>query len=361
MKRREFPSLNEIHRLPRHRNVRNSRAAIPRRIHRPIFESLEARIAPAIINWINPAGGEWDAAANWQGSVLPGPDDEAMIEEPGGVTITHSSSNADTVGSILATDPITLSGGTLDVSGTMSDSSAVTLSGGMLESASVQSGTTINVSGGPGSTGTLENITLAGTLNVNNWNVVVGGSGLTLANGTINISDRYLEFSGTQTLGVASGDTGNVTMTNSSSEIEVTSSTGLLTTGKGVTISGQGTITSGTANLDNQGTIDSSGTGTNGLTLTGNWNNDGLVESTSGEMTLSGTWTNNADGQLVDTASILNLFGTWNNAGSLTSSGAASVNLGGNFTLANLGTYTRDATGAISMISRERSRSPARR
>ena len=77
----------------------------------------------------------------------------------------------------------------------------------------------------------------------------------------------------------------------------------------------------------------------------GNWTNDGVVESTGGTLTLAGTWTNNADGKIVDTASIVNFSGTWNNEGTITSSGAATVGLGGNFTLATLGTYTRDPSG----------------
>ena len=53
----------------------------------------------------------------------------------------------------------------------------------------VQTGTTVNASGG----GTLDNVTLAGTLNVNSFNVDVAGTGLTLANGTINVGG-YFEF-----------------------------------------------------------------------------------------------------------------------------------------------------------------------
>ena len=98
------------------------------------------------------------------------------------------------------------------------------------------------------STSTLENVTLAGTLNVNNWSVAVAGAGLTLADGTINDGGRDLDFSGTQTLAAAPGDTGTVNMTSSNAALQVTSTSGLLTIGPGITISGSGgTITSGTA------------------------------------------------------------------------------------------------------------------
>ncbi len=87
--------------------------------------------------------------------------------------------------------------------------------------------TTLDTADGPGSINTLENVTIEGTLNVNNWNVTVAGSGLTLAGGTINIFGRNLDFSGIQTLGVSSGDTGTVNMTSSDGSLEVTGSRGL--------------------------------------------------------------------------------------------------------------------------------------
>ncbi len=158
---------------------------------------------------MNPAGGDWDTGANWSTGTVPTASDDVVIEVAGGVTITHSQNDTDSVNSITASDPITLSGGSLTVTGAFSDTSAVTLSDCTLANATVQAGTTINISGGPGSTGTLEDVTLAGTLNVNNWSVSVAGAGLTLANGTIDIGGRDLIFSGTQTLGVFPGDTGD--------------------------------------------------------------------------------------------------------------------------------------------------------
>jgi hypothetical protein len=90
-----------------------------------------------MINRINPAGGDWDTPSNWQGGVLPGPNDEAVIDVPGNVTITHSTGAADSVASVSASDPISVSAGTLTVAGAFSDSSAVTLSGGALSDATV--------------------------------------------------------------------------------------------------------------------------------------------------------------------------------------------------------------------------------
>ncbi len=238
---------------------------------------------------------------------------------------------------------------TLDLAGDTLDNSfgpgPWALYEGAIEGGTVN--TTLNVVTGVGCSGTLQNVTLEGTLN-DTWQVNVAGSSLTLASGTINVSGAHLNFSGTQTL----GGTGTVNFSNSG-HLQDTGSSGTLTIGAGVTLdspgNGRGTISSGTASLDNQGIINSNSSGNgNGLTLSGTWSNDGTLESTGAadsELTLSGTWTNNADGQIVDTASTVNFSGTWTNAGILTSSGAATVGLGGNFTLANLGTYTRDPGG----------------
>ena len=50
-------------------------------------------------------------------------DDDVVINEPGNVTITHSTNAVDSSKSVRANDPITLSGGTLSVTGSLSDSS----------------------------------------------------------------------------------------------------------------------------------------------------------------------------------------------------------------------------------------------
>ncbi len=92
MKLREFPVTTDIDRRRRQSKVKNPRAAVRNRFHRPLLEPLEVRLAPATINWVNPAGGDWDTASNWQGGVVPGANDDAVINEPGNVTITHSGS-----------------------------------------------------------------------------------------------------------------------------------------------------------------------------------------------------------------------------------------------------------------------------
>ena len=69
-----------------HREGRRA-AARPRR---PRAEVLEARLMPAVVQWINPAGGTWNTPGNWSTGNLPGATDDVVINVPStNVTITH--------------------------------------------------------------------------------------------------------------------------------------------------------------------------------------------------------------------------------------------------------------------------------
>jgi hypothetical protein len=66
---------------------------------RPSLELLEDRRVPATI-YFGPNSGAWEDPANWQGGVLPGPNDTAVIAQPG-VQVT-ASSNAVVTGLTLS-------------------------------------------------------------------------------------------------------------------------------------------------------------------------------------------------------------------------------------------------------------------
>jgi len=76
------------------------------------------------------------------GSPTPGARPCSVVNRPAGRTsgrgnsprghITHSNIVTDSVNSVTASDPISISGGTLNVAGAFSDSSLVTLSSGTL-------------------------------------------------------------------------------------------------------------------------------------------------------------------------------------------------------------------------------------
>ncbi|HEV3025432.1 MAG TPA: DUF4214 domain-containing protein, partial [Pirellulales bacterium] len=60
--------------------------------------------------WINPAGGDWNAPSNWSTGVVPGPNDDVLINTPGGATIDYSSGFA-TIKNLTSANPLSVSGG----------------------------------------------------------------------------------------------------------------------------------------------------------------------------------------------------------------------------------------------------------
>jgi hypothetical protein len=64
------------------------------------LQVLEDRAVPATVFWINPAGGDWSVASNWNTGTLPGANDDVVIGSPiSGATITHGT-GADTIHSL---------------------------------------------------------------------------------------------------------------------------------------------------------------------------------------------------------------------------------------------------------------------
>jgi hypothetical protein len=61
---------------------------------------LEDRATPATITWINPAGGAWDNAANWDLARTPQPDDDVIIRDLNFGAVVDHANGADTVQSI---------------------------------------------------------------------------------------------------------------------------------------------------------------------------------------------------------------------------------------------------------------------
>ncbi len=84
--------------------------------------------------WTNPAGGFWDVASNWNTGVVPGVDDDVLIDVPGTPTITIRSGSAE-VKTLRSEEAIVVSGGTLSISSASTVSGDVLLSGGELSGA----------------------------------------------------------------------------------------------------------------------------------------------------------------------------------------------------------------------------------
>ena len=87
--------------------------------------------------WINPAGGFWDDAANWQAGHLPGPNDIALLNA-GSNTITFRSGTV-AVGGIVSASPVSITGGTLEVNGTWQLGGNLSMYFGILRNAQLNS------------------------------------------------------------------------------------------------------------------------------------------------------------------------------------------------------------------------------
>src|SRR5262249_20768921 len=97
-------------------------------------EHLECRIAPATVNWINAAGGDWDTASNWDSGATPGASDDVVIN-PAGISITHAGASKDSVRSLTAQADLNFSAGTLSIANASTLNGALILSGSTLSSA----------------------------------------------------------------------------------------------------------------------------------------------------------------------------------------------------------------------------------
>jgi hypothetical protein len=165
----------------------------------PRVESLSERILPSTVTWINPTGGDWDTAANWDANRVPTAGDNAVIPQSD-ITVTHASATADAVRSISCEAALAISNGSLSLATLSTIDSTLALSGGTLAGAG-----DLNIYGqfnwtggtqvGPGTTGARGGMVINGasitpTLDnriLDNWADAVwsGTRGIALNNGSI--------------------------------------------------------------------------------------------------------------------------------------------------------------------------------
>jgi hypothetical protein len=101
--------------------------------HRPQVESLEVRVLPSTIFWGVDTSGDFNNPANWQGGVVPGAGDIAVINRS--VPVTVSLSASDSVGGIQVGNGQTLqlsSGAGLTISGAATNDGTIIQSGSTL-------------------------------------------------------------------------------------------------------------------------------------------------------------------------------------------------------------------------------------
>ena len=139
------------------------------------------------------------------------------------------------------------------------------------------------------------------------------------------------------------------------------SGSGKLTIAAGVTLQGgendfyNTDLNADSGAIDILGTLNVNNSGGAGFSITsgsgGSWTNDGTLEATGGgHLNLSGTWTNDHGHAINILGSTVSFNGTWSNQGTFTSQGAAVAYLNSTYTLASLGSYTRDPNGQDTFV-----------
>ena len=162
--------------------------------YRPRVESLEDRTLLATIRWINPAGGSWHEAGNWDLGRVPGTGDDVVIDAPGKYAVDYSASFT-SVQSLTSERAVFLTGGRLTVLNEVRATGSLQIQGGWLVGGTIVAGVEVEAQG-PG--GRLEGVTLDGNLHVN----VVGTlslDGRWRNRGTMTLSTGTLSLGGTFT------------------------------------------------------------------------------------------------------------------------------------------------------------------
>ena len=117
-----------------------------RRQRRPDFETLESRQLLSTVDWISPTSGSWDVASNWSTGTIPGPGDDVVINVTGAAPPTLTiGSNVESVHSIMADDPLVISGGGLAITANSTISGGLKMTGGSLTASG--SGISLTVTG----------------------------------------------------------------------------------------------------------------------------------------------------------------------------------------------------------------------
>ena len=248
------------------------------------------------MNWINPAGGDWDTASNWVNSAnpsdqhVPTDSDNAVIDLPD-ITVTHDS-GADAVNSITSQDPIALNGGTLTIASASTINSSLTVAYNSLTS----SGGTLGVNGPLAVNGTFSlgaRTTLTGSGTVDAY------GGLNMSNGDGSILGVTLNNHDAATWEV---DGRGVTLSDGAVFNNLAGATFSAVGSSGVLVQGNGSF-------NNAGTFTASTAVGGDVNIGPAFFNTGTVVLTGGELDLSGDGATPNTGTFTGTArTSLNLY-----------------------------------------------------
>jgi hypothetical protein len=117
---------------PGHRHSCRSRLVRKAKQYRARLEPLENRQLLSTVDWISTTSGNWDVASNWSDDAVPGPGDDVVINVSGATpTVTISTGNQ-SVHSITASDPLSITGGSLTVAADSAIGGGLAMTGGSL-------------------------------------------------------------------------------------------------------------------------------------------------------------------------------------------------------------------------------------
>src|SRR5262249_39902117 len=203
----------------------------------------------------------------------------------------------------------------------------------------------------PSVSGVLDGVTLGTDFNLTGTLLI--RNGVTLGNATtLNLNNNTLAFqtTGTQHLGLAAGATAaTVSMAGGTIQAGNNVSGQTLNIDSGVTVQGYGNFSqSSLATIVNAGTILTNTVGQSYTISPGTFTNSGTMNVSAGTLTISPTTFTNG-GALTDSGGTLSINATNRTNPRTINVQAGTVNLGGAFTLANLGTFTRTAGSVVNL------------
>jgi hypothetical protein len=300
-------------------------------------------VSEGVIAWVNPGGGNWFTATNWQGGVLPGPGQHVIIDIETNQTVTVGVGGAASIRSLVSSAQLKLSGGTLTVAATLQVNNTFTIESGTLKDATVLPGSEgQGVTVASGGQGTLDGVTLEADVAVPNGALTIL-NGLTL-NSKITLASTgsaRLTFQGTQTL----DGTGEIEFTETGCVCaSVRAQLGTLTIGPDILIHGQqGEVVPENANsgkIIHQGRIiaDTVVSGITGISVNGgevstnqSFINQGTIQATVGRIRLVGQWLTASLGTVQNSGGGVFILGTLDNTSATLALNATtgSWNLGG--------------------------------
>jgi hypothetical protein len=266
-------------------------------------------------------GHSWSDPNNWDNGVLPGPNDDVVINDPHGNTVVHDTSD-DTIHSVTATTPLTLGGGVtltlladstattfteangnlagggnLSISGlftwaggtesglgttTLAQGGSLNLTGGSVDGRHLVFGGTATFSGGlQSSDGAIIDVTSTGSIDIGDQQIISYNGGV---RPTLNVAGVLKKTAGPNTslIDVNLNDTGSIQIGSGI----------LMIRGDQATVAGPVSVSAGTTLQINTATAMTFATGSNVQS------NGSVVFSPDGTVTLEGAFSNTGTTEL---------------------------------------------------------------